>query len=174
MGADRSVRVTGGLFGLGDDAGGDDAAGGEVFGGEGLDFVFFDGLEVADEGAGPVEALGVFVGVAEDVLGPVAVVAAHLFELGKEGLHGAIEFVIGDGAFGDGVSDFGDDFADGVELLGFDFDHGGHVTVAGEGVVGDVVAGGAVGFAEFFANLEAEAVVEDGGEDAEAAGAFDV
>ena len=115
-----------------------------------------------------------FVGVAEDVLGPVAVVAAHLLELRQEGLHGAVEFVIGDGAFGDRVSDFGDDFADGVELLGFDFDHGGHVTVAGEGVVGDVVAGGAVGFPEFFADFEAEAVVEDGGEDAEAAGAFDV
>ena len=50
----QECPLHGGLFGLGDDAGGDDAGGCEEFGGEGLDFVFFDGLEIGDEGAGPV------------------------------------------------------------------------------------------------------------------------
>ncbi len=53
-GGGREGPLRRGLFGLGDDAGGDDAGGCEEFGGKGLDFVFFDGLEIGDEGAGPV------------------------------------------------------------------------------------------------------------------------
>jgi hypothetical protein len=50
---------------------------------ESFEVFFGDGVDIAGEGAGPVEALGLGVGVPKDAGEPVAVVSQHLAEHGE-------------------------------------------------------------------------------------------
>ena len=142
--------------------------------GEGVEVGEGGAGEVFDHGAGPIEALGLALAGADDGAEPVGVIAALFFEGGEEGFAGAFEFVGGGAVGGEFGGEVADDGAELGGIFGFGDEHGEGLAIAGEGVAHHASDLGAIGFAQFFADLEADAVVEDFGEEGHVAGEADV
>ena len=100
-------------------------------------------------------------GLAHDGVEPVAVVAQGFFEDAEDGFEGAVELVGGGSIFGEVIGELAHGFEEAVEVLRFANALGGDVAHVVERV-GSVGAGiGAVGGAEFLANLFAQAIAEN-------------